>query len=275
MRVPPDPPAPSSVSLGEWDEEKARVLRMRSDRLRSLGEMAAGIAHELNQPLVGVRGIAEHLLIALERGWALPEERMKEKLSLLIDQAERMAHIIDHVRRFAREADSPDLRPTDLGQVVQGALRMLGEQLRARGIRIDVEIPSNLPLVRGNPFSLEEVVINALTNARDSLEERARREPEAPSPRIAVRAFREDDAEGAWIGLALEDNGAGLPEAVREHAFDPFFTTKDPDRGTGLGLSVSRSIVEQVGGTLDLCSLPEGGAALVVRLPAPASEERA
>jgi len=102
----------------------------------------------------------------------------------------------------------------------------------------------------------------------------ARHDPDAPLPVIRLRGVREVDGQGAWIALHIEDNGVGVPLAVGERAFDPFFTTKDPDRGTGLGLSVSRSIAEQVGGSLELRGLPEGGAALVLRLPEPAAEER-
>jgi histidine kinase len=248
------------------DVEARRVLQVRSDRLRSLGEMAAGIAHELNQPLVGVRGIAEHLLIALERGWALPPEKLKEKLALIVEQAERMSHIIEHVRRFSREADSVEVRPTSVNAVVEAALALLGEQLRAHGVRVVTRLHPELRPVLANPFSLEEVVLNLLVNARDALEERAAAEPGADLDVTLGTSGTELDGR-PWIELRVADRGCGIEPAVLERAFEPFFTTKGPDRGTGLGLAISRSIVEQAGGTLTLTSVPGQGTTALVRLP--------
>lgn len=250
----------------EVDGDERRLLQLRSDRLRSLGEMAAGIAHELNQPLVGVRGIAEHLLIALERGWALPPEKLKEKLGLLVEQAERMSHIIDHVRRFSREADSAEVSPTSVNAVVEAALALIGQQLRARGIRVTARLHPELGPVLANPFSLEEVVLNLTINARDALEERAEREPDAPLE-LSIDTQGVDGGGQRWVELRVADRGCGIPAAELDRVFEPFFTTKGPDRGTGLGLAISRSIVEQAGGTLALTSEPGQGTTALVRLP--------
>ncbi len=250
----------------EIDLEERRLLQVRSDRLRSLGEMAAGIAHELNQPLVGVRGIAEHLLIALERGWALPPEKLKEKLGLIVDQAERMSHIIEHVRRFSREADSAEVSPVSINEVVGAALALMGQQLRARGIRVVQRLHPDLPMVLANPFSLEEVVLNLSVNARDALEELAAANPDAELEIAYDTASVADDGR-AWVELRVGDRGPGIPPEVLERVFEPFFTTKGPDRGTGLGLAISRSIVEQAGGTLTLSSVPGQGTTARVRLP--------
>jgi len=155
----------------EAELEAQRLLSLRADRLRSLGEMAAGIAHELNQPLVGVRGLAEHLLIGMDRGWNLSEEKLWDKLSLIIEQADRMSHIIQRVRMFARDAGKPETRPVKVNDVVHGALSMLGPQLRTRGIALAYELAETLPMVRVNPMSLEEVVVNLVMNAADALVE--------------------------------------------------------------------------------------------------------
>jgi len=257
---------PAMDGKREIPTDERRLLQLRSDRLRSLGEMAAGIAHELNQPLVGVRGIAEHLLIALERGWALPPEKLKQKLGQIVEQAERMSHIVDHVRRFSREADSAEVSPTSVNSVVEAALALIGQQLRARGIRVATRLHPELGPVLANPFSLEEVVLNLIVNARDALEERAEHEPEAPLE-LTVDTSGGDVDGRPWVELRVADRGCGIPAAVLDRVFEPFYTTKGPDRGTGLGLAISRSIVEQAGGTLTLASEPGQGTTALVRLP--------
>ena len=138
--------------------ETQRALSMRSDRLRSLGEMAAGIAHELNQPLVGVRGLAEHILIAMDRGWDLTEEKLRDRLTRVVEQADRMVHIIEHVRMFAREAGRPNPVPVQANDVVRSGMEMLGAQFRSHGLELASELSEGLPLVFANPFSLEEVI---------------------------------------------------------------------------------------------------------------------
>ena len=165
------------TKLAEQELAEQQVLQVHADRLRSLGEMAAGIAHELNQPLVGVRGLAEHLLLGMERGWDLPPEKMREKLSLVVEQSDRMSHIIEHVRVFAREAGKPERCPTQVNDVINSAIGMLGTQLRSHGVTLATELADGLPTVSANPFSLEEVVLNLISNARDAVEQRMQGSP--------------------------------------------------------------------------------------------------
>jgi len=254
----------------ERELEEQRVLSINSDRLRSLGQMAAGIAHELNQPLVGVRGLAEHLLIAMDRSWDLTEEKMQEKLRLIVEQADRMTHIIEHVRTFAREAGKPELQPVEVNNVIRSALGMLTTQFRSRGVELECELAENLPTVWANPFSLEEVVLNLLLNARDATEERFREGSDIGILPVQIRSI----ATGTYgpVNIHVIDQGIGIPQHVLPEIFDPFFTTKEPDRGTGLGLSISRSIVEQFGGTLHIESLQGQGATATVSLPAAPSD---
>ena len=253
--------------------ERQRLLTTRTDRLRSLGEMAAGIAHELNQPLGGIRGLAEHLLLGIKRGWGHSEEQTSEKLQRILEQADRMSHVIEHVRIFARDAGKPETRPIDVNEVVESALELLEVQLRAHVIDVRRELDPVLPPVMANPFSLEEVVLNCLTNARDAIEER-REEGNAPdSPqRITLRTRREEHDGGEKVVLEVRDTGCGVPVDRRERIFDPFFTTKGPDRGTGLGLSISRSIVEDLGGEIRLRCTDDGETEVTISLLAAEGE---
>ena len=251
----------------EQERERHRVLSMRSDRLRSLGEMAAGIAHELNQPLQGVRGMAERLLISLDRGWELTEETIRDRAGTIIEQADRMVNIIEHIRIFARESGKPELRPVKVNDVVRACVDLLGTQLRSRGIQLDRELMESLPVISANPFSLEEVVINLLINARDAVEEQMKAGSVSAPPRILLRTLLDQTGESERAKIEVIDNGIGIPEDKVEYVFDPFFTTKGPDRGTGLGLSISRSIVEGFGGTISIDSTPGSGTTATISLP--------
>jgi histidine kinase len=249
-------------------DDTRRALELRSDRLRSLGEMAAGMAHELNQPLVGVRGLAEHLLIGLERGWDIPPERIREKLRHIVDQSDRMAHIIEHVRRFARDAGKPERRATSLNEVIQAARGLLGEQLHARGITLTLALAEGLPPVLVNPFSLEEVFINLLVNARDAVEVRRSAEPDTARAEIVLSSALVTQGDAVEVQACVEDSGAGIPAATLARVFEPFFTTKGPDRGTGLGLAISAAIVADHDGRIHIDSTPGHGTRVTVSLPA-------
>ena len=250
--------------------EAQRSLSMRSDRLRSLGEMAAGIAHELNQPLMGVRGLAEHILIAMERGWDMPEETLRERASGIVEQSDRMVHIIRHVMMFAREAGKEERTLVQVNEVVQSALDLLGAQLQSHDIRLLPNFAERLPPVSVNRYSLEEVVLNLVNNARDAVEERyPHREDRAAHTLIEVETRLVHAPEQQdQVCVTVKDNGPGISPAIVEKVFDPFFTTKEPDKGTGLGLAISRSIIEEFGGHLRVRSDPEQGAVFTILLPA-------
>ncbi len=252
----------------EQELEDQRLLSMRADRLRSLGEMAAGIAHELNQPLVGVRGLAEHLLIGMDRGWELTQDKLRDRMARIMEQADRMVHIIDHVRMFAREAGKPELAPVQVNDVVQSGMDMVNAQFRSRGVDLESDLAEGLPPVSANPFSLEEVILNLLNNARDALEEQLQQDSPLSPARVLVRTKRNGKGPKQGAKIEIVDNGPGIPPHIVDRVFDPFFTTKDPDRGTGLGLSVSKSIVEAFDGAIQIRTMPEGGTRVTISLPA-------
>ena len=244
-----------------------RTLSMRSDRLRSLGEMAAGIAHELNQPLVGVRGLAEHILIGLDRKWQLTEQVLRDRMGRIVEQSDRMVHIIEHIRMFAREADNPEVSQVPINDVVQSAVDLLGAQFRSHGLELQVSLADESPTVLANRFSLEEVLINLLSNARDAVESRRQRDPTASVLIRLCTETQEGTAESNSVQIEVADSGDGIPKDILARIFDPFFTTKDPDKGTGLGLSISKSIVEQLGGDLKIDSEHGRGTRATISLP--------
>jgi PAS domain S-box-containing protein len=246
-----------------------RTLSIRSDRLRSLGEMAAGIAHELNQPLVGVRGLAEHLLVGMDRNWDLSSDKCKEKLKLILEQSDRMSSIIQNIRKFAREADNPERSLVNVNEVIDWCTDLLGAQLQSRGIQLTLKLADDLQPVLANPYSLEEVIINILINARDATEEKMKLNSDSTGFFIMIKTH----VNGGKIYIEIQDEGIGIPNAIQDKVFDPFFTTKEPDDGTGLGLSISKSIVEEFHGTLNITSTENAGTTAVISLPVNPSEE--
>ena len=251
--------------------EEQRLVSMRSDRLRSLGEMAAGIAHELNQPLVGVRGQAEHLLIGLKRGWKIGEPRSADMLKSIVQQADRMNHIINHVRLFAREAEKSYTSRVDVNRVATSAVSLIQEQFRSHGLDLVVEPADNLPGVLANPYSLEEALFNLIVNARQAVEARLRSDPEWKGKTVVIRTGESIRESDPLVFVEVCDRGPGFSPDILPQVFDPFFTTKGPEEGTGLGLSITKAIVERYGGRIEIMSPPGGGA--VVRLYLPAAAE--
>ena len=248
--------------------ESQRALSIRSDRLRSLGQMAAGIAHELNQPLVGVRGLAEHILIGKERGWDISDETIKDKISLIVEQADRMTHIIDHVRTFAREAGKPEERVVNINDVVESCVELLNAQFTSHGLILDRESSAGPSRVLANPFSLEEVLLNLVINGRDAVEARLATEPDLPLPGVRIQTASKKENEKMWVQIRVIDNGVGIPKEIIEKIFDPFFTTKEPSKGTGLGLSISKTIIEDFHGKLEFQSTPFHETIATITLPA-------
>jgi signal transduction histidine kinase len=207
-----------------------RTLRMRSDRLRSLGEMAAGIAHELNQPLVGVRGFAELILDSIDDGLEISKDLIRNNIATIVEQADRMVHIINHVRLFARDADSIETSIVDLNDVVTSGTSMLKAQFNSHGLLLENDLsPHELP-VKVNPYSVEEVIFNLLSNARHSLGEK--KETAGDEYRPCVRVITRKTAVNGRdaVTLKIADNGTGIAGHKADKIFDPFFTTKDPDK---------------------------------------------
>lgn len=259
--------------MAERKLAEQRTLSMRSDRLRSLGEMAAGIAHELNQPLVGVRGLAEHLLIGMDRRWELTEEKFRERVSLIVEQADRMSNIIEHIRLFAREAGKHEMRLVQVNDVVQSAMKMLSAQFKSRGIVLESELCEAQCPILVNPFSLEEVIINLLINARDAVEERREKKSESIPPLVILKTSLSGKALKKQVKIEVIDRGIGIKKNLLPKVFDPFFTTKAPDKGTGLGLAISKTIIEQLNGTIGIQSKPDQGTTVTISIPVATSGE--
>jgi signal transduction histidine kinase len=256
-----------AVQASQEELKRAEAQLIQSSKLASLGTLASGVAHELNQPLAIIRAIAQQNLDTLDQ-MTTPQlvHTLREDLQIIHRQTVRMSQIIQHLRAFSRKPREV-FEPVNLNEVAQNALILLREQLRQRGITLIENYAPDLPPVLGEANSLEQIVINLLTNARDALENH-------PDGQIIIETATYDDGKRVYAELRVRDNGPGVPEDIRPQIFDPFFTTKDPNKGTGLGLAISLEIAQKHHGFL-LLGEAEQGAAFILRIPVAESRQQA
>ena len=232
----------------------SEVRRAQAERLAMMGRLAAGVAHEVNNPLAVVKANLGALARHVSGRDVLPTHELDEAVHDAQDSVDRIAQIVSDLKTWSRD-DGQQLEPTDLGPLVASTVRLAKVRM-PREVVIEVTVPPGLPPVPSQPRKLAQVVLNLLLNAGDALEGRA-------EPRVRVFSRVDDEA----IELRVADNGPGLGETVKAHLFEPFFTTKAPGKGTGLGLALSREYMESFGGTLTFEEVPGGGACFCLRLP--------
>lgn len=245
-------------SLSQLRETQVQLIQ--SAKLASLGTLSAGIAHELNNPLAGIKSYTQNLLYSQQRH-ALTQEMLCKNLQGIDSLVNKSAQIIQNFRSFSRHS-SGDFEPLDVNQPLEDALSMLGEQLRLRDITVFKELSPNLPLVKGNAVQIEQVLVNLIGNARDAMAESTHKE-------LRLRTCTERDK----VVVEVSDSGYGIQPEFLNKVFDPFFTTKEVGQGTGLGLSISHGIVKQHGGNIEVCSSAEMGTTFRVILPICSQEQ--
>ncbi|RPH95762.1 response regulator [candidate division KSB1 bacterium] len=251
----------------ELREKNAQLIH--TARLATLGEIAAGIAHEMKQPL-NVISITADLIKLLHRNRTLTDDLLLSNLEKIRSTVNRVATTITHLQGFIH-IDSSNFETIRIPDAIDGALSILGEQIRLDGIDIAREIPDGLPTVQGELTQLEQVLVNLLLNARDTILEKARlsedeEEESAELKRLCIRAGTGQNGKDVWVEVT--DTGMGINDELKQRIFEPFFTTKQADRGTGLGLSISSNIVQLHGGTIELESAPGQGSTFRIVLPA-------
>lgn len=242
--------------------EENKLYQM--SKLASLGEVATGLAHEINQPLGVIRLAASNALTGMKMG--LPPEHLVSKLDRIVQQTVRMSRIIDHMRIFGRKSDE-HLQPSGPLDAVEGALQVVGTQLRLDNIEVQTAHERDIPQVLCRQDQLEQVIINLIQNARDAIVDCRVRTGEDFPGLIRLSVTCAPGKAGRVLHIRVEDNGGGIPEDVMERIFQPFFTTKPPGKGTGLGLSVSFGIIRDHGGALSVANA-EAGAIFTIELPA-------
>jgi len=236
------------ASIVDISERKRLEMQLRrAERLAELGTLASGMAHEIGTPMNVILGRAEYLL---QRA---ADEGTKKGLTTIITQVERITKVMKQLLAFARRR-TPEWRIIDLSEIVDDTLEMFQERIAQSCITIDKTIESSLPPVRADRDQLIQVLINLVMNSIHAM-------PEGGQLKLSLAR------EGSHVCLSLSDTGHGMPEAIRSKVFEPFFTTKDFGKGTGLGLTVVKGIIEEHGGTIDVESIVGTGTTFRIRLP--------
>ena len=241
---------------------RSQDLLLRQEKLASLGRLAAGLAHEINNPLSSVAGFAEALqrraqaerLHELEKFQDVPEY-----LALIQQEVGRASAIVRRLLDFARQRE-PSFENLNLGSLIRETVALIRSQAVVTNKRIELNLPRNLPVVQADRHMLQQVFLNLLTNALDAIEGEGE---------VRIAAF----PVPGQVEVVLQDTGCGIPREHLARIFDPFFTTKDVGKGTGLGLAICQGILEQHGGSIEVRSDGLGtGTTVAVRLPVAATK---
>jgi methyl-accepting chemotaxis protein len=235
----------------------AQAYLVEATKMRALGELVAGVAHELNNPLMASQTILHVILKNVPPGW--PE---RERLELIRKCNDRIEKIVDHLREFSRQT-KPELREMDVNQPVENALMITGQQLLNHGITLVRNLAGGLPKVMGDPNQLEQVFLNLISNARDAIDDAAGHKKE-----LTIGSSFSEDRGAPSVVVSVKDTGTGIPAENLNKIFEPFFSTKPVGKGTGLGLSLCFGIVEAHGGRIDVKSKVGEGTEVLVILPA-------
>jgi PAS domain S-box-containing protein len=244
---------PAGVIISVRDvtmEKKLEQQIIQSERLAAMGQMIGGFAHELNNPLTSILGMAE----LLQEGDA--SEAARKQIAVLHQQARRAAEIVQNLQYFARPP-APGRSQVNLNELVQRTVQMQAYPLRKSNITVDFLPEAAIPAVVADPNQLMQVFLNLLLNAEQAIRESREKGT------IRVRLGRKPDA--VWV--VFQDDGPGIAPENLAHIFDPFFTTRRPGRGTGLGLSICKTVLREHGGNIEAASAPGGGAVFTITLP--------
>ncbi len=241
---------------------KQQELLIQKSKLESLGELAAGIAHEINQPLGSISMGIDNMLVKMNAG-ELTNAYTERKTESIFRDIDRIRNIIEHVRIFSRDQQNAEVEPISVSQVVKNALTLISRQYDNKGIDLQLKYSSKHDITLGNKYKLEQVIMNVLSNARYAVMEKDKAGIKAYEKVIKISTF----ANRKNCGFIIHDNGTGIPESIISNIFDPFFTTKQEEMGTGLGLSIIYGIVKEMRGEIKADSKEGKYTRIVVTLP--------
>jgi len=231
------------------EERKIADHLGRTEKLAAIGELVAGVAHELNNPLTGISTFAQLLLEDNLQG------EQFESVSLIKREADRAIGVIRDLLLFARKTDARDV-PVDINTIVKHTVRLRALASRSGGIEVHMRLDESNPRARGDEQKLQQVLLNLLVNAESAMEGTQLRHLSLTTQR-----------KPGMVQIVISDTGHGMPPSVSQRVFEPFFTTKPPGEGTGLGLSVSYGIIQAHEGTISVESTPEVGTTFTILLP--------
>jgi PAS domain S-box-containing protein len=265
----------SQAKYGEWDviiatttditESIEREIQLiQAGKMTTLGVMAAGMAHEINQPLNVIQICTDYLQKSIQKGRAPGAEELTTLSGDIAANVQRITGVIKHVRDFARQSEIVRSKVL-LNDPIQAVFNVLGHQIKAHEIDLNLDLAEDLPYVMAEHNRLEQVFINLVSNAIDAIDEK-RRNPEISNPetRIDIRTFSRDGRVVAQVS----DTGIGMDQEVMDKILEPFFTTKEVGKGTGLGVSISYGIIKDYDGAIDIDSRVGRGTTFTLSFPA-------
>ncbi|TFG46269.1 MAG: hybrid sensor histidine kinase/response regulator [Gemmatimonadales bacterium] len=235
----------------QTDQRRLQDQLIQSEKMSAIGQLIAGIAHDLNNPLASVIGFADFLL----EGRDVPPP-LVEPIRVIQQEAERAANIVRNLLTFARKQDHAR-RPTELGPLLNATLTLLRTQMVSRRVEVLLDLEEGLPIIDADVGQVQQVFVNLINNAAHAIESAGR------AGRVVIRARPWRDG----VAVEVSDDGPGMTPEVAAQVFEPFFTTKPEGQGTGLGLSISQGIVKEHGGRIVLSTAPDRGARFTVELP--------
>ena len=233
-----------------------------SERMAGIGELATGMAHEINQPLNTISLIIDNIVFTLENQ-TLTEDYLKTKINKIFDSINRVKKIIDHVRTFSRDQDDFTLAEFNINKSIRNCVSMLIEQISSKKIKISFRPDDAIPKIMGNVYRFEQVILNMIVNATDALDEKKIVNGKEQEKSIDLTTQFQDNL----IVIEITDNGTGISSENIDKVILPFYTTKAPGRGTGLGLSISYGIIKELGGEIEIKSKPNSGTSIFIKIP--------
>jgi C4-dicarboxylate-specific signal transduction histidine kinase len=258
------------VGIGRDITERKRVaeaLRTQqaelahAARLSTLGEMAAGLAHELNQPLTAMSAFAEGALVRLDRG-KLRETEIAPLFSKILEDAQRAGEIIRRLRNFVQKRDAQH-QEIEINQVICEVSQFIESDVKQQEITIQLELGNDLSIVEADSIQIQQVLLNLIRNARDAISQ-----SDSSERNIVVSSHQRN---GNRVEVVVEDSGPGISKSMAEQVFEPFYTSKSD--GLGIGLGICQTIIESHGGKIWLGHSSMGGASVHFDLPALQSED--
>ena len=229
----------------------AQAQLIQSEKLAAFGQLGAGIAHEVKNPLAGILGYVQLSLRKVE-----PESPLHGNLKIIEKETKRCKTIIDNLLKFTRQ-EKMDRMPVDVNEVIKDTSALVDHQLGMHQVRLEKSLAEGLPPILGNANQLQQVLLNLVLNAEQAMEGKP-----------GVVRLETERMDGGWVEVRVRDTGPGIPKEIQSRLFDPFFTTKPAGKGTGLGLSVSYGIVRDHEGEIRVESEPGEGALFRIRFPA-------
>lgn len=232
---------------------------MQAGKLAAIGQLAAGVAHEINNPLTAINANAQLLQMVMSA-----DHEHYESIDLITQAGERAAKVVRGLLDFARQTEY-EFEKTDVNESIRQALNLVSYQFSTADIEVVLNLAGTLPLIKASWEHLQSVWLNLLINARDALQN-------VPGDR-QIELTSRPEPTGKEVVVLVRDNGRGMSAGELSHIFEPFFTTKAPGQGTGLGLATCQRIIQQHGGQIEVVSMPGEGSTFIVHLPVEGTAE--